>query len=58
MVGGVAAYVLSAEAVLSVGTWLLVRVTAWRTPGAVAVGVLGLPLVHIGALAVGYQVLG
>lgn len=57
-VGGVAAYVLPAEVLLSVGAWLLVRGTRWRRPGVTAVGVVMLPLVYLGALAVGYQALG
>lgn len=58
LVGGVAAYVLPAEIVLSVGTWLVVRGACWRSPLAVGAGVLALPLVYTGALALGYQVLG
>lgn len=58
LVGGVAAYVLPAEVVLSVGTWLVVRGACWRSPLAVAAGVVALPLVYTGALALGYQALG
>jgi hypothetical protein len=57
-IGGVAAYVLPAEVLLSVGAWLLVRGTRWRRPAVTALGVVVLPLVYLGALAVGYQFIG
>ncbi len=58
MVAGVAGYVLPAEVLLSVGSWLVVRGVMWRTRSATVVGVLALPVVYTGALALGYQVLG
>lgn len=58
LVAGAAAYVLPAEVLLSVGAWLLVRGTLWRRPMVTAGGVVLMPLVYLGALAVGYQLLG
>jgi hypothetical protein len=55
---GVAVYVLPAELVLSIGTWILVRGSTRRPQGATAIGVALLPLVYLGALALGFQFLG
>lgn len=57
-VAGVAVYVLPAELVLSIGAWVLVRGSTRRPRGATAVGVVLLPLVYLGALALGFQFLG
>jgi len=56
-VAGVAPYVLPAELVLSVAAWLLVRGSD-RPRVWTALGVLALPMLYLGLLATGYQVLG
>lgn len=58
MVGAVAAYVLPAEVLLSVGAWLVLRGALWRARSVTAVGVMVLPVVYTGALALGYQAFG
>jgi hypothetical protein len=58
LVAGVAGYVLPAEVVLAVAAWLLVRGVRVRSRGWTAVGVALLPMVYLGLLATGYQLLG
>jgi hypothetical protein len=57
-VGGIAAYVLPAEVMLSAAVWLLVRGSLWRTPTVTAVGVVALPVLYTGALVLGWQLVG
>lgn len=57
-VGGVAAYVLPAEVMLSAAVWLLVRGVLWRTRTVTAVGVAALPVAYTGALVLGWQLVG
>ena len=54
-VGGIAAYVLPAEVMLSAAGWLLVRDSLWRSRPVTAVGVLALPVAYTGALVLGWQ---
>ena len=56
-VGGIAAYVLPAEVMLSVVAWLVVRGSLWRSRTVTAVSVIATPVLYTGALALGYQVL-
>lgn len=58
LVAGVAVYVLPAEVVLSVAAWVLVRGASTRPRAWTAVGVALLPMVYLGMLATGYQLLG
>jgi hypothetical protein len=57
-VGGIAAYVLPAEVMLSAAVWLLVRGSLWRTRTVIAVGVVALPVLYSGALVLGWQFVG
>jgi len=54
-VGGIAAYVLPAEVMLSAAGWLLVRDSLWRSRPVAAVGVLALPVAYTGVLVLGWQ---
>jgi hypothetical protein len=57
-VGGVAAYVLPAEVMLSAATWLIVRGSLWRTRTVTVIGVAALPVAYSGALVLGWQLIG
>ena len=53
--GGIAAYVLPAEVMLSAAAWMLVRNSLWRSRPVTAIGVVALPIAYTGALVLGWQ---